>query len=80
MLGERVDRFQRLKRLREIPVAFELLGVHIRPLPDQPQGPRRQRAVEDPPGPELDLRNVPAVFRVEMRRWWSGRYIQITIP
>lgn len=33
MLGQRVDRDQRLKCLCELPVAFELHGVQARPLP-----------------------------------------------
>ena len=65
MLGQRVDRDQRLECLGQLPIALELLDVEGRPLADQSQRPRRQVAVQDLQRAQLDLRNVLAVLSVE---------------
>lgn len=68
MLGQRVDRDQRLKGLGELPVVLELGGVQARPFLDEPQRACWQMAVEDLEGTEGDLSDVLAVLSVEMRR------------
>jgi hypothetical protein len=65
MLRQRFDRDERLERLGARPVVGELRGVQPCPLPDESQRSRRQRAVDDPQGVELDLGHVFAVLSVE---------------
>ena len=80
MLGQRLDRNQRLERLGALPAVGELVGMHLRPLPDEPKRARWQGAVDHAPRPELDLRDVLALLARKCGGGWSGRYIQITIP
>lgn len=65
MLGQRIDRHQRLKSLRELPVALELLGVQARPFADQSQRPGWQMTVQDLQRPKGDLSDVLAVLSVK---------------
>jgi hypothetical protein len=67
MLGQGVDRDQRLKCLGQLPIALKLVGVQARPLADQSQRPRWQVAVQDLQRAKLDLRDVLAVLSVEVR-------------
>jgi hypothetical protein len=80
MLGERVDRYQRLERLGQRPVGGKLVGVQLCPFAHEPQRPRRQRPVEDFERVERDLSDVLAVLGVEVRWRMIGTYIQMTIP
>ena len=62
MPGQRIDRDQRLKRLRQLPRAVKLLGMQTRPLTDQTQRPTRQLAVQDLKRSKLDLRQMLALL------------------
>lgn len=68
MLGQCLDRRQRLERLGAHPVISQLLGMEARPSPDEPQRPRWERPVENSQAGELDLRNLIAILGVEVRR------------
>src|SRR5918999_2442853 len=68
MLRERFDREKRLELLRARPVVRELLRVQPGPLPHQAQRSRGQGPVDDSEAVELDLGDVFAVLRVEVRR------------
>ncbi len=54
MLRKRLDRNQRLKRLRALPVCCELLRVTPRPLADEAQRAGRERSTEDTQRFEFD--------------------------
>jgi hypothetical protein len=58
MLRERLDRHQRLERLRQLPILGKLRTAERCPLADQSQCARRQRPVQDVERSELDLGDV----------------------
>lgn len=72
MLGQRLDRRQRLQRLGAHPVIGELLGMEACPSSDEPQRTRRKRPIENPQRGDLDLRNFVAVLGMEVRRRMIG--------
>jgi hypothetical protein len=72
MLGQRNDRDQRLKCLRQLPRAVKLLGMQTRPLTGQPQRPTRELAVQDLQRSKLDLREMLALLGMKVRRWMIG--------
>jgi hypothetical protein len=68
MLRQRLDRNERFERLGALPVVGQLVGVQRRPLTDESEGTRRQRAVENLERAQLDLGDILSVLRVEVRR------------
>jgi len=68
MLGQRIDRYQRLKPLRKIPVGSQLGLVEPRPLLDQAEGATRQRPSMMPNHRAQPSPNARRNER-EVRRW-----------
>jgi hypothetical protein len=66
MLRQRLDRDERLQRLRQPPVLRELFGMLARPLTNESQRARRKRSAEHAQRAEFDLSDVIAVLRVEV--------------
>jgi len=65
ILGQWLDRNQRLNLLSALPVLLELVGVQPRPLAYEAQRARRKRAAQHAKCAELDLGDVLAVLGVE---------------
>jgi len=72
MLGQRLDRHQRLQCLGTHPVIGELLGMESCPRSDEPQRTRWKRSIENAQSGELDLRDLVAILGVEVRRRMIG--------
>lgn len=72
MLGQRLNRRQRLQFLSARPVIGELLGMEPCPRSDESQRTRWERPVEYPQRGELDLSYLLAVLGVEVRRRMIG--------
>jgi hypothetical protein len=72
MLGQGLDRRQRLQFLSAHPVISELLGMESCPRSDESQRTRWKRPIENPHGGQLDLSDIIAVLGVEVRRWMIG--------
>ncbi len=72
MLGQRLDRRQRLQRLRARPVISELLGMEACPRPDKPQRTRWKRSIENSQRGKLYLGRLITVLGVEVRRRMVG--------
>jgi len=76
MLGQWLDRNERLKFLSALPVLRKLVGVQSSSLPHEAERALRERAIQHPERSELNLRDVLAVLRVEVR----GRVIRTVHP
>jgi hypothetical protein len=72
MLGQWLDRRQRLQFLSARPVIGELLGMEACPRSDEPQCTRRERPIEHSQRCELDLSDLVAVLCVEVWRRMIG--------
>lgn len=72
MLGQRINRRQRLQFLSARPVIGEFLGMEARPRSDEPQRTRRERPIEYSQRCELNLSDFIAVLGVEVRRRMIG--------
>jgi len=72
MLGQRLDRRQRLQCLSAHPVIGKLLGMEACPRSDEPQRTWWKRPIENAQRGEFDLSDVIAVLGVEVRRRMIG--------
>lgn len=72
MLGQRLNRRQRLQFLGARPVIGELIGMEACPRPDEPQRTRWKRPIEYSQRRELDLSDLIAVLCMEVGRRMIG--------
>jgi hypothetical protein len=72
MLGQRLDRRQRLQCLSAHPVIGKLLDMEACPRSDEPQRTQWKRPIENAQRGELDLSDLIAVLGMEVRRRMIG--------